>query len=771
MTRTANGMAPTWLTSLCSTWLSGLLVALLAVVPAPAVLADDDDDDDDDAAYQALTEYMSWIEAGVRYNEEDDYAFGNYTGLDDEGASVVGNGDIRWRSAWDSDTARYIRLQGLNLGLESRYLGFEYKEQGLFGVYLQYDELPRYVTDSASTFFLDDGSNNLTLPPGWVPGDSPEEMTELDANLSPLKIRMKRKTISTGVDIVLPEHFDFDVNYSHQTKRGKKLVGAVIGTSGGNPRAVVIPERVNYLTQQVDASLRYTLDDFQAEFGYYASIFTNQKDQLVWQNPYTAVSGWNPVAGWPTGQGRLHQPPDNWAQQFNVAGGYNLPMHSRITVNTAFGEMRQNDDFLPYTVNGMLDVPVGLPRDDLDGKIKTTMVDVRLVSNPMDRVNFRAGYRYDHRDNDTPKDTFLYVHNDAADQGDIESSTARVNRPYSFEIHDFETQTSVRVWERTDLAFGYEFEQTKRNLQEVSKVKEHTVSGILRSHFNSHFNTRVIYEHSWRNPTNYNYAKPLIKGFSPEHVEAELEDLIDDGMSELDLWENHPLLRKYYMADRQRDRVRGVVNILPTDSVSIGIHNQFIRDDYNDTIIGLTSSKWFSTGADVAYAPNERFSAHAFYTFERIKSEQQGWSFQGFAQFTQSVDLGRRWSARDRDKVHTLGAGVSLEIIPDLWSVDCEYLWERTHGQFDVSVGDGLSPGIPYPTNKSELHALSIQNEFEILENLTFRMGYLFQRLRSSDWAIDGVTPSTLEEVVAAGNNSPDYTAHVGTWSLIFRFQ
>lgn len=754
-------------------WLSGILIALVAALPPPAAQAEEDDDE---AAYRALTEYMSWIEVGVRYNEEDDYAFGNYTGLDDEGVTFLGNGDLRWRSEWDSDSAHYIRLRGLNLGLESRYLGFEYKNQGLVGVFLEYDELPRLVTDSASTFFRGVGSERLDLPPGWVPGDTPADMTELESSLSPLKIRTKRKRLSTGVDVELPANFDFDVRYQRETKKGKKLVGAVIGSNGGNPRSVVIPERVDYVTQQVDAALRYTTEDLQVEFAYYASFFDNDEERLVWQNPYTAPPGgntWNPAAAYPSGRGRLHQAPDNWAQQFSLSGGYNLPFHSRITVNTAFGRMKQDDDeFLRYTVNGALDVTTGLPRDDADAKIDTTLVDVRLVSRPVERVRFKAGYRYDDRDNDTPRETYIYVPGDSQDQGGIAGSTARVNRPYSLERHEVGVETDVRVWERTHLAAGYEFEQTERNLQEVSKLKEHTLSTTLRSHLNAKVSGRVVYEHSWRDPSTYKGAKPLIEGFSPEHIEAEIEDLIDDGFTEEDLWENHPLLRKYYMADRQRDRVRSQINLAPIDTVGVGLHSQFIRDDYNDTVIGLTSSKHLSTGVDISFAPNERFNAHTFYTFERIKSEQQGWSTGGNA-IPDSMDPDLRWSARDREKVHTLGAGFDVQVVPDLLSVGCEYLFARSRGQFNISLAPGLADpdAIPYPKNKTTTHALSVQSELELLENLTFRMGYLFERFRSKDWSIDGVTPTTLSRVAAAGNNSPDYTAHVGTWSVIFRFQ
>ena len=45
-----------------------------------------------------------------------------------------------------------------------------------------------------------------------------------------------------------------------------------------------------------------------------------------------------------------------------MAGGVDLPWHTRIPGDAAVGWMRQNADFLPYTVNPLLVAPVPTPR-------------------------------------------------------------------------------------------------------------------------------------------------------------------------------------------------------------------------------------------------------------------------------------------------------------------------------------------------------------------------------------------------------------------------
>ena len=175
---------------------------------------------------------------------------------------MLGNFDIFRRAPWDGASTQYYRLRGLNLGLDSRSIDAEYGHQGLFGLSFLYDELPVYKTQTAQTFFLDAGSSNLTLPPGWVaggradvpfpgqvtpPGPYPTAFqTSINDNLRETDIGWKRRKLGGGFSLVLPAELEFAANYSYETKQGDKLIGSTFGTNGGNPRSVIIPERIDY---------------------------------------------------------------------------------------------------------------------------------------------------------------------------------------------------------------------------------------------------------------------------------------------------------------------------------------------------------------------------------------------------------------------------------------------------------------------------------------------------------------------------------------------
>ncbi len=91
-----------------------------------------------------------------------------------------------------------------------------------------------------------------------------------------------------------------------------------------------------------------------------------------------------------------------------------------------------------------------------------------------------------------------------------------------------------------------------------------------------------------------------------------------------------------------------------------------------------------------------------------------------------------------------------------------------------VTAGGPVSP--PFPDNETTLHNVSVQGNLQITRNLSMRVGYLFEDFDSADWAIDQVCPACLTfsgnaAVVATGESSPQYSAHLVSLSLIYRFR
>ena len=109
-----------------------------------------------------------------------------------------------------------------------------------------------------------------------------------------------------------------------------------------------------------------------------------------------------------------------------MTGGADLPWNTRVSGDVAYGWMRQNQNYLPYTVNPLLADPIPIPRGDADAGIDTTAATLRIASRPIDRLRIDANVRYDDRDNTTPRNVYQYVAGDSLDQQGL-SATRRAS--------------------------------------------------------------------------------------------------------------------------------------------------------------------------------------------------------------------------------------------------------------------------------------------------------------------------------------------------------
>ena len=208
---------------------SGALVALaglVAVLPAAALPPE---------------ENQSWIELGAWVNSDDSYKFGDFTGLEEKGISLLANFDISRRAVWDSGDVRWWRAQGQNLGLDSRWARGDFGYQGLFDVWFEYEEIPKFQTDSAITVFQGRGTDRLTLRPSWVASSTTAGFSALAENERDLDIEHMRRDVRAGFGLDLPADLEWVGDYEYETKKGRKVVAALIGNTGGNPRYVARP--------------------------------------------------------------------------------------------------------------------------------------------------------------------------------------------------------------------------------------------------------------------------------------------------------------------------------------------------------------------------------------------------------------------------------------------------------------------------------------------------------------------------------------------------
>ena len=668
------------------------------------------------------------IELGIGYVSDDAYRFGRYNGLQTKGPFLVGDIDAREFL----EDGRFWSVRGTRLGLESRYLRLEGGKQGKHKFFLTWDELPHYIDNTVKSPFQGIGGTNLRLPPGF------DLNTNLDANLNLFELKTKRERIDIGASFIPKQRWQFDIDFSHETKQGTESTGGAIATTAtqliGNTTYSLLPEPIDYETDKVNAILYYNADAGQLELKYHASLFNNANDSLTWQNPFDPANS----------LGRMSLAPDNEFHQVSLTGGYTLPYRSRLTGVLSTGRMTQNQNFLPYTI---VDPSAPLPRASLDGEVWLTTGHLKLASRPMTRLRLNAELRYNERDNQTESATYNYVVLDSPSTADRATNQA-TNQPYSYENTKFDLNANYRFNALSSLRGGYRYDQMERKNSDRAKTEENTL-----------------------------FAKWKIKPHTTVDLELYGEVRSRDGSEYNTPAGQNPLLRKYNLADRDRTQVGGAVNYMATEKLFMSLRADYNKDDYTDTRIGLTEATQPVVTVDFSYQPRSNITTYGYYTYESIESSQNG---QSVTQIGGPGGPGAPpappgtgdWQADHEDVFDTVGLGAKWTDLGK-WDVGADIVYSQSKGQ--IALRNVANPGTEnqYPDNRTEMTTIKLWTDYHYSKKLVYKLGYWYEKYEEDNWAIDGwsvYNPAAVENAMLFGNTTQDYDVHVITASASYNF-
>jgi MtrB/PioB family decaheme-associated outer membrane protein len=746
---------------------TAVLSALLLAWTLPAIGQDDFTLDDpvapppDPEKVAELTERFNTVEVGLGWVSGDSFRFGRYNGMESEGLFAVLNVDYLRCGPYDGDSAEYLAFTASDLGLSSREAAFEYGRQGNFAVRVEYDQIPAFRSDTASTIFQGSGGTSLTLPPDWVAGANTAGMPLLRDSLHPVDLETERRRTSIGLRKLFGPSWTFAARFGNEDKDGLKSIGGVFGNTGGNPRAALLAEPVDYQTRDFEASASYSNPRTQVLLRYHLSLFENDNAALQWQNPYSAIGGWDASVGYPTGFGQIALPPDNRFHQVSAAAGYDLSGRTRVSGDVAFGRMTQDEAFLPYTVNPVLAASITqpLPRNSLDGRIDTTVVNLRLTSRPGDRFHWGGSFRYDDRDNQTPRSEYVYIGGDSQlqDTGET-SSRRRFNEPYSYQEMKLRLDGAWRLGRSGRLSGSAERREIERTYSEREEATEDTFVLGFNQDFSDMFGASLRLRHADRSGSTYHGDEPFLSGYSPGYTST-----VGGG------WENPPGLRKFHLADRDRDQIALMATLSPSQHWSFGFEADRAVDDYSRSELGLTESRIAAYSFDATFTPSVDWTAYAFYTWESLRMQQNGHSIQGGANHEASLaDPGRAWAARHRDRVDTFGGGLNWRVTEDRFDLGFDVIDARSDSEIDVTAGSALTVA-PLPDLGTRMQSVGLNGRFRIRSNLAFNVRWWYEKYRSEDWALD-IPADQLANVILLGEESADYDIHVLLLSLSYRY-
>lgn len=657
--------------------------------------------------------YEADVQLGAGYLDDSSAKFGDYTGLDDKGGYVIADAEGHY-AAEDGYAMSY---ELTDLGLNSRAITLEGGVQGSYDYALWYDRVPHTIWDTTRTPFDGNGSRNLVLPPGWVDSGSTAGMTTLDADLHDVDVGYDRDRYGVAGRYLWGQNLVLTVDFRRDKREGSR---SQFGSFGSTSTQLVAP--VDDSTDRVTAGLRYQEGRWFVELAYNGSFYRNDADSWRWQNPFTPM-----VNGADTGQ-MSGTPGNDYNELALSAGMYGLPGNTTVAFSAATGKGTQDQSFLPYTINPDI-VTSPLPMGNLDGDVDVTRLDLTVTSRPLDPLRLRGSLTYDERKDSSKQAAFdSVVYTDM-----LPVAGTEVNPLYGFERFRALGSADWALMDEVSIGAGGEYRELKRT-GTPQEVKTDTLLDGWG---------RVQYR-----PNGYLGVVLRAGAQETDPDKYDLNVAADNGQN--------PYMRLYNMAYRFRQYGELVANVsLGSLPLTLSGTAYYADDGYDKSQIGLTSGLYQRYALDLNWAVNDKVTAYLNGGLDTNDTEQWGSSTWSFRDWKGSVD----------DTFTTIGAGVSARLMDKL-SLDLGYTWAQGDSRTQIQ---GVNAG-RFPKVTSDLDSLKVDLTYEFSDRLDLLFSWWYENLDSKDWALQGIGPATLPNVLALGADPYNYSVNYVTLSASYRF-
>ncbi|MFN2301613.1 MAG: MtrB/PioB family outer membrane beta-barrel protein [Gammaproteobacteria bacterium] len=577
-----------------------------------------------------------------------------------------------------------------------------------------------------------------------------------DAEAEPFEVRTLRESLDAG----WRRRFDawqVDAGLRVERRHGTSVAGGTFGSTGGNVRAAVLAAPVDHETREWRFSATWQRDAMLFRIEGLLAAFENAHRSLQWQNPFPAVAGWVPGAA--DGIGALAEAPDNRAHDFVVAWAWQSPGGVRLDADAGLGQHEQNEPLLPYTMNPVLAVTRGLPRASLDGRVDRRRMQARLRVPMTHTTAFDARWRAERSDDRTAPALFLYPAGDVANQPATPASgRARWRLPRDFRRERIDAGWQWRSARRDRVRVELGHEAIERAYAEVAETRETRFAAEWRR--NGARNAHLRVERATRDSGAYRDNLP----WHAYHTDAYIET-VAPGMR----FENHPLLRRFNLADRERTAVRAGLGS-SWGAWHAGLLGSYRDDAYGDSVFGLTDSTQVGVHLDVGYAVTGSQHLSTWVSLESWESRQDGRHFRGGGFF--AADFGnpdRDWRAVTDDQIRGLGVNWRHDAPWRDGSIGLDLSHMRSRAEVAVAAGPAISTA-PLRPVVADISRASLEVAHRFGERLSVRAAATYERWRSRDWATDGVTPTTVSGVLGLTEGFPDRGLSWASVSVEWRF-
>jgi MtrB/PioB family decaheme-associated outer membrane protein len=667
--------------------------------------------------------------------------------------------DLRLRLS-TADEGYSTELTGSKWGYEDQNFGLTAGRVGVWQFYFEWDQTPHVYSTNSRMLAVETDRGVFRLPTPRPALRLYNTAPEID------EISTRWDTARMGATFSISPNSEVTADYTRIHKHGDKPFSLAFGGPGNNFLEVLEP--VDHTIH--DFRLKYSLarENFQIQIGYGLSVFKNEFDRVIADNPCfanAAACGGNDGGAAAPRFGTISLPPDNQAHSLNIAAGVNLPMRTRLTANLNYSLRLQNDTFLPHTSNPALaaNPDLRLPQDSLNGNVQTVLINLMATSRPLPKLTLFGKYRYYdmfdvsdtiHFNKVAQNDRSITTAARRAGRWDYSKQNAEVGARYAL-LPSVTVGTAVG-WERWDRNFHREVEDSDEFFAKAT-VDVTPFDWLL---------VRGTYRPSFRRIAGYN-------------TRAHTDHTVDEDAAAANQGQS-VLLRKFDEGERNEQRFDVFVQLTPLEGLTITPNGSYRYDDYINSKLGLQEETSYSLGIDLTWSPHERFAFSIGYvhdhTDQKMRSRSRpvtGTTTFDFKDF--------EWVSNIRDTYDTIYAGVKIVVIPRVleWSAGVNYATSlgrlNTNNPVVPASGtaaqDASATAFPFPATEDQLIRLDAALRYHFWKSWTATFGYAFESFQKNDWRTDRLMPFQPGVTsIWLGDDDRNYTAHIVGLRLGYRF-
>lgn len=491
------------------------------------------------------------------------------------------------------DDKYWFYFKAEDIGYDTQHYKLEGGVYGIVKYDLEYNEIPHIYSLGNKTIYNGSGTNSLTTIPGYV---------SLPASRwNPLDYSIDRQQEGGGfrLDVLNPFYVEFSVN--RETRNGTRPI-SVTNNNQTSP-IVEMPQPIDYVTEVVKGEIGYIAEPVFASAFIQYTDFTNNNQDLYFQNVYTGNNGTR------LGQtDTLSLPPNNQNYNYGFKGSVELPFHTRLNVSLAGSDTTSDTRYLTSsvistdtTVNPSYRYTYANGSDTWHGKTDSQNYNFVLTSHPISGLSYSLFYKYDARQNKSDNPESFSSINDGA-SGKI--------FPVSYYKSNLGADVSYKLPAHFILNGGYNYEIAHNSVEVKTYTIPTTADNIWKVGLKwagvSFMSAKVGYERMNRSGSN-DYSSEITDIYHNTYLGGAL---LADKLA--------PYKNLFDTGSQNRDKIKTRVSFFPVETLDIGLGYNYKKSTYPDAIIGLQNSRSNEYYADAGYTFGKYAKLNGYIAYEDL---------------------------------------------------------------------------------------------------------------------------------------------------------